>query len=468
MKSLLQRAYPHVPVFLQNAGISAYGYVYKWERFGPAFAPTCAEFLDRDRWSPERMQDYLTTALRGVLRRAYDAPFYREHWAAAGILERHLTDITPATLGRLPLLPKEALRRNPVGFVPDRGAPVGTLLSYYSSGSTGTPIRAICTRAGQQRFAAAREVRSYNWAGTSIRRPRAMIGGQPIIPRGAARPPYYRYNFAERQIYFSAYHISPTTIGNYVAGFNKRRPECVTGYAFSQFQVARLMLDQGLTFDVAPRAAITSSESLTPPMKEAIRQAWGCRAFQEYGSVENCGLATECESGSLHVHPDFGIVEIVDDEGAAVGPGVEGRVVCTALLNDAQFLVRYEIGDTAMWSERPCSCGRAHLPVLAGITGRVEDAVKSLDGRQLVRFHSIFINLPHVLQGQVVQESLDRFTVRVLADDGYGPAQADEIRRRMTDRLGLVQVVVQRVDELERSSRGKVRAVISRVPDHSA
>jgi phenylacetate-CoA ligase len=223
------------------------------------------------------------------------------------------------------------------------------------------------------------------------------------------------------------------------------------------------MVEHRLAFTFRPVASITSSEALTPGMKAVIDQAWGCRAFQEYGSVENCSLATECEAGSLHVSTDFGIVEIIDDFGSPAAPGVEGRVVCTGLLNEAQLLVRYEIGDTAMWSTEPCPCGRSHLPVLTRITGRVEDVVVSPDGRQMVRFHGIFINVPHVAQGQIVQESGDHFTVRVVTDDGFGSAEEAEIRKRMTDRLGPISVDVVRVAELERSARGKVRAVISRI-----
>lgn len=461
MRALFKRVYPYFPVPVQNLGISAFGYVYKRERFGGQFAPTLAGFVERDRWPVERMRAYVDETLRGVLRRALDTPYYRARWEEAGISDSDLSTMTAETLHRLPILKKESLRSDPTAFVPDRGTKVSGQLSYFSSGSTGTPIRAICTRTGQQRFAAAREVRSYRWAGTSILRPRAMIGGQPVVSTGHARPPFYRYNFAERQVYFSAYHISPATIADYVEGFNRHKPESVTGYAFSQFVVARMMLEQGLRFNFTPRAAVTSSERLTERMRQTIKQAWGCRAYEEYGSVENCGLATECEEGSLHVSPDFGIVEIVDDHGNPVGPGVEGRVLGTGLLNDAQFLIRYEIGDTAKWSDRRCGCGRDHLPVLEAVTGRVEDVVVGPDGRELVRFHGIFIGLPYVLEGQVIQEQLDHFRVRVITEDGFGEAQVREMQKRFDDRLGPVTVTVERVSELERTARGKVRAVIS-------
>jgi phenylacetate-CoA ligase len=453
--------YPHVPVPLQNAAISAFGIVYRHERFGGEFASVVAEFEARDRWPEDRMRQHVDTALGEVLRRAFDAPFYREHWAKAGITPTDVREITTASLHRLPVLKKDMVRRMPRAFVPDRGNKPGTLLTYYSSGSTGTPIQAICTRGGQRRFAAAREARSYRWAGTSILRPRGMIGGQPIVSPGSVRPPFHRYNATEKQVYFSAYHLTADRIHDYVHGLNRYRPECMTGYAFSQFRFAQLMVEAGLKSDAPLRAAVTSSEKLTDRMRAVIRDAWNCRAYEEYGSVENVALATECEAGSLHAHPDFGVLEIVDDQGHPVPPGVEGRLVCTGLQNDAQLLIRYEIGDTAAWSDQPCACGRTHLPRLAGITGRVEDVVVGMDGQQLVRFHSVFIDLPFVSEGQIVQEALDSFTIRVVADPEFGEAQVRVIEQRVRDRVGPVRVTVQRVQELERTERGKVRAVIS-------
>ena len=154
-------------------------------------------------------------------------------------------------------------------------------------------------------------------------------------------------------------------------------------------------------------------------MRIVIQETWGCRVFEEYGSVENCGLATECEHGNLHVSPDFGIIEIVDREGMPVPPGVEGKILCTGLLNDAQFVVRYEIGDMGIWSPEKCPCRRDHLPVLKEVTGRLENVVIGRDGRAMVRFHGIFVGLPYVLEGQVVQEEVDRFIVRSCGRKGF-------------------------------------------------
>ena len=147
------------------------------------------------------------------------------------------------------------------------------------------------------------------------------------MPEGDGQPPYYRYNWTERQLYFSAYHIGPATIADYVEGFNRYRPRLLTGYAYSHYSLAKLMLARGLHLDYKPLAIVLSSEKTTPLMRDVIQRAFGARVWEEYSSVENCICATECGHGSLHVSPDFGIVEILDDDGQPLAPGQVGRIV---------------------------------------------------------------------------------------------------------------------------------------------
>jgi phenylacetate-CoA ligase len=244
---------------------------------------------------------------------------------------------------------------------------------------------------------------------------------------------------------------------------NRYQPKVFTGCACAHYLLGRMMLEQGLALDYRPRALILGTEKLTPQMKAMLGQAFRARAYEEYGCGENCVLATECEYGSLHASPDFGIVEIVDAQGRPAPPGVEGRILCTSLLNEAQPLIRYEIGDLGAWAEGPCPCGRNHLPVLKEVVGRLEDVVTGPDGRQMVRFHGLFIDLPKVVEGQVIQEALDRFTIRVVALDGFGEPEAQVIRHRLLERLGNVKASIERVPAIPRTGRGKFRAVISKL-----
>lgn len=461
LAEITDRIYRYLPAWAQGLAVSAYGILYRHERLGGRFRDYVREFRERDRCSPAEMETYLTGRLRGVLLKAFDeVPYYRQRWRAAGFARGDLARLTPTSLPTLPITSKHDLRCAPDTFL---AAGARGLHRYCTSGSTGTPVTVVCNSDGHRRFMAARDVRSFGWAGSSILWPRAMIGGRMVVPGADSSGPFYRYNFAERQVYFSAYHITPANAAGYVAGFNRYRPRTLTGYAHSYYFLARLMLAEGLELRYRPDCLVLSSEKTTADMKRVIAAAFHARAYEEYGSVENCALATECEHGRLHVSPDFGIVEIVDDHGLPVPPGREGRILCTGLLNDVQPLIRYEIGDAASWSDAPCPCGRNQLPVLAAIEGRLEDVVVGPGGREMVRFHGLFIEVPGVMEGQVIQESLDLLRVRVVAGSDFGARESGLIERRVQERLGGVRVVVEKVDQIERTSRGKFRAVISRL-----
>jgi phenylacetate-CoA ligase len=465
MGSPLERCYPYLPVWAQNLGLSFYGLAYRQERLGGAFPEYVAGFRERDHWSAERMGEYTQRELRRVLVHAFrEVPYYQSHWSKAGIAQADLEQMTVADLARLPVTPKQDLRSAPEEFVARDVAARHKLRRYQTSGSTGTPVTTICTAADHRRFIAAREVRSFGWAGSSVRRSRSTLGGRLVVPTGTAGPPFHRYNRAERQVYFSAFHIAPANVPDYVAAFNRYRPQLLTGYAYAHYLLARMMIEQGVTLDYEPDVAVLSSEKLTPEMKRVIQQAFRTRAYEEYGMVENCVLVTECEQGRLHANADFGILEIVDGNGLPVPAEVRGRVLGTSLLAEAQPLIRYEIGDVAVWSADGCSCGRDQLPVIEEIVGRLEDVVVGPDGRELVRFHWVFVDLPHVLEGQIVQEALNRITVKLVTTDGYTQAEEQLIRRRFAERLGPLHLNIETVPSLPRTERGKFRAVISRLP----
>jgi phenylacetate-CoA ligase len=460
----LERFYPHAPLWAQILGINLFGLAWRWERLGGAFQRYTAEFLERDRWSPEQMNAYTQTQLTRALLHAFDqVPYYRSQWTHAGVTTSDLQHITPDTLHLLPVTPKNHVRNAPEQFIARDISRAQKLHPYRTSGSTGTPITAFYNADAHRRFMAAREARSFAWAGVSLRNPRAVIGGRMILPPGASAPPFHRYNWIEKQVYLSAFHIAPKNIIHYLNALNRYRPTLLTGYAYSYYALARMMREQHASLNFTPRAVVLVAEKVTPDMRRVIEEVFLTRTFEEYGSAENCVLATECEKGSLHAHPDFGILELVDDLGQPVPPGIDGRVLGTSLLNSAQPLIRYELGDVGVWSADPCPCGRRHLPVLAEILGRKDDALIGPDGREVSRFSTVFKGL-NVLECQVLQESTTRIQVKIVPASAFGPHDEQLIRTRILSQMGPVDIDIQPVTNIPRTARGKFQAVISKVP----
>jgi phenylacetate-CoA ligase len=444
-----------LPIGAQHEAISLYGLYWRRLRFGPGYAAFVQEYAAREHWDTVQWQAWQRQQLQVVLTAAAQhAPYYHQTWnqaQQAAALAGQLTE--------LPLLPKDPLRMAPQSFVRQDIHPRGVQV-FHTSGSTGTPIAVYYTIPELRQSLALREVRSAGWAGTSFRRPRATFSGRMVEPDPASRGPFYRFNRAEKQVYFSAFHLRPDTAAAYVDALRKHRIEWLTGYAVSYFLLARLILDQGLS--VPPlKAIITTSEKVTASMRQVMERAFGCRVYEEYSTVENAIFASECEQGRLHVSPDVAVVEILRPDGSACDPGEVGEVVVTSLARTYQPLIRFRLGDLAAWDTAPCPCGRA-MPVIQEVVGRIEDVVIGPDGRQMVRFHGVFVNQPHIHEGQVIQEALDRIRLKVVTADGFSAADEADLIQRVQQRLGrTVQVVVEPVVSIPRSKAGKFRAVIS-------
>lgn len=456
----LDKLYAKLPVWAQHSAVSLYGLYWQRLRFGAGYRPALADFEQRTQlttaewraWQTEALKDFLTATAQQV-------PHYRQTWSAA-----EKKSAAAGQLEDLPLLEKDAVRADAYAFL--RGdCARKRLQTFYTSGSTGTPIASLWTVQELRASMAVREARSARWAGVSFEQPRATFSGRMVEPDPASQGPFYRFNLAERQVYLSPFHLRPDTARQYVAALQKHKVEWLTGYAVSYHLLAQFILAGGIA--VPPlKAVVTTSEKVTEEMRAVMEQAYGCQVYEEYSTVENVLFASACRHRRLHVSPDVGVVEILRPDGSACAPGETGEVVATGLLRRTQPLIRFRLGDLAAWAkdDAPCPCGVA-LPVIEEVIGRLEDVITGPDGRQLVRFHGIFVNQPHVREGQVIQETLDRIRVKVVPVNGFGTADMQNIVSRIQQRLGTaVQVVVEPVDSIPRTASGKFKAVISLLP----
>ena len=441
--------------------ISAYGYDWKKRRFGGIFPVSYKAAKERENYTRAQWFSYQNEQLQKLLLHAFErVPFYRKSFQHAGISRQDLQRITIENLHRLPTLQKENLRQfGKTTLLSEVKEKDGRFFS--SSGSTGTPVSILLSPAMQQRWFGIYEARVRNWAGVSSAMPRGMIGGRRIIADAANRPPYYRYNYFEKQVYFSAYHISKQNADNYLKGIKHYGVEYMTGYAMSNYLLAQHFKEM----DMQPpqlKAVVTSSEKLTMPMRRLFQEVYGCKTFDGWGSVESCGLITECGHGSLHISEDAGIIEILDNELKPVQAGEWGTAYCTGLLNYDQPLIRYQIGDTLTASTATCSCGR-NMPVIREITGRIEDVIVGKDGRRMVRFHSIFNGLNTVNQAQVIQESLENITIKIVPAGKLNDSEIKLIKERIISQLGDVQITIEEVAVIPLTANGKFKAVISKL-----
>lgn len=449
--------YARLPVWGQNQAVTFYGYYWKWLRFGGRFQAHVRAFQERERFPSDEWSQWQQKMIKQVLSDAAAyVPYYRDTWTTAQKQAAQSGELTV-----LPLLEKDSVRANPQAFL-RQDMNSGRRLTFHTSGSTGTPIASIWTVDELRQSMALREVRSASWANTSFKEPRATFSGRLVEPDPDSKGPYYRFNRAEQQAYFSAFHLRPDTAHFYVQALHRHQIRWLTGYAVSYYLLARFILERQLS-PPPLQAVITTSEKVTPEMRQIMKDAYQCPVFEEYSTVENVLFAQDCEQGRLHVSPDAGLVEILRPDGFPCAPGEVGEVVATALIRVYQPLIRYRLGDLAAWSEEVCPCGR-NLPILKEVVGRIEDVIVGPDGRQMVRFHGIFVNQPHIQEGQIIQENIRLIKAKVVTTPDYNLADEQDIRQRIQQRLGTeVDVIVEPVSHIPRTPAGKFQAVISRI-----
>jgi phenylacetate-CoA ligase len=446
---------------MQNLLVSAYGYQWKRRRFGGVFKREYHAAKDRENFTSEQWRDYQDRQLRKISLHAFQqVPYYKSIFTRWGTDTEALRKISAETLSRLPVLTKENLRQFGTSTLIAGKKEKGGLF-FASSGSTGTPTQILFSRSMHQRWMAIFEQRVRNWAGVSSFISRGMIGGRRVLPFASNQPPYYRYNFFEKQLYLSAYHISPQNASEYLKGIKKYQVEYMTGYAMSNFFLAKFFLERGFQ---APemKAVLTSSEKLTDQMRATFMEVYGCKTFDSWSGVEACGLISECEHGGLHINPDAGFIEVLDENMIPVKYGEVGQVYCTGFINYDQPLIRYAIGDSVILSEKSCSCGRA-MPLVHEIVGRIEDVIVGKDGREMVRFHSVFNGLRSVRQAQVIQKDIDNLIINVVADGRLEEKDKQLMRERIVSQLGEINIYFECVEKIPLNRNGKFQAVVSNV-----
>ena len=200
------------------------------------------------------------------------------------------------------------------------------------------------------------------------------------------------------------------------------------------------------------------AENVFSHQVDAIKKAFGVRPTQHYGLVEAVANISECEHGKLHVDEDFSAVEFV--------PQINGtyKLLGTNFWNPAMPLIRYDTDDVVTLDPDGCRCGRPGR-VVREIDGRIEDYILLKDGSKVAQMDSIFKELTNIKAAQFYQDRPGAFTLRIVKGKDYSKSDERTLLSRIFARVGSdTEVTFDYVDDLERSSGGKIRLFINKLP----
>ena len=237
-------------------------------------------------------------------------------------------------------------------------------------------------------------------------------------------------------------------------------PRYIDSYPSAIATLATLLRDARLPAP-RPKAIITSSETLLGSQRLLVEDVFSTRCFDQYGCTEQAMYVSQCEHGTYHIHPEYGIVEVLRPDGVPASSGEIGEVICTTFSNDALPLFRYRTGDAAVVGGRSCPCARA-FPSLLEIVGRMDDMIVTPDGRKIGRLDPVFKGRQSVFEAQIVQQSSNRVLVRLVPTEGYTDEDGAAIVHELRARLGpTMDVALVRVPMIERTASGKFKSVVN-------
>lgn len=341
--------------------------------------------------------------------------------------------------GPAPILTRRVLQENNDEILNGHPATVRT------SGSTGTPVRIHMTAARKQLNAPGAKLLARHLGG-------ALQQIALISDHGR-----------QGELIVSVHTPIPEQLEILRQGHRERKVAAVITYPSNAELLSQEILKEGLDFSFIRRLGLMA-ETIDPGQIALFRQAFPkAKIWSNYSSMEFGLISFQCPYEPEFHHATIRKlgIEILDDDGRDCEPGQLGRLVITDYFNRASPLIRYEIGDLAEFGGE-CPCGRIALPTLKNILGKARGCFLLRNGRRIpyIDLSVALRDLPGMRQYQVIQEEVERFTVKVVSEHRLDAP----IEQAFARALGYSpRIDIETMDSIPRDPSGKFFICLSKV-----
>ena len=447
----LTSIYSKLPVCLQNACVSAYGFLRERRRYGGNFKEHYKSVLLTEFANDKEVYILQKEKLHNLLVTASTARYYKRLFSDIGV---DVVEEDPFEIfKKMPILSKESLRGNEKDFFTDK---VAGALDFHTSGSTGTPLNVKMSKSDHRLRMALLERQKNRFGVSHKSRHLTFVGKKITDPK---KKTFWRYNIFGNQMVMSVYDLSDGNKEKYLNAIVKYSPEVVEGYPSALTVVASWLRDGDVRLPV--KCVFATAETITSEQRQIIEAGFGAPVVGYYGSTEGATMITQCEYGKMHIDNESGMIEFVDDAGMPSKSGEMSRMLITSFTTEAMPLIRYDICDMAIWSDEICSCGRCGL-VVSEIVGRVDDVFITREKGNVGRLSTSLKLLPSfVRRAQIHQYSLDDFELMLESDECLSELELKVVCDDLCDKLGNVNITVSYTPKIPEGKNGKFRTQIN-------
>jgi phenylacetate-CoA ligase len=427
-------------------------------RRGPRYRHYSKMLLNTYRFSASELEDFQNRQLRKMVFHCYqNIPYYQETFVRLGLRPEDIQ--TKSDLGKLPIIDKKTVQADIERFISKKHrnflCNTGT-----TSGSTGMPGQFV-RDFDAINFEHAIVWRHWKNAGDHGKR-RVSLRGDIIVPSSQIRPPFWRYNPANRELQMSSYHLSRDNSIHYIRKILEFKPEVLYCGPSMGHVLAKFFRHHQVNYRFD--AVFTSSESLEPEVRQYIEEVFQCRIYDWYGQAERVAAIGQCRHGSYHIQEDYSIVELL--------PGKEDgsfELVGTQLHNYVMPLLRYRTQDFIYMSpiaisSQSCSCGSS-FRMVDRILGRTYGYLLTPEGYHIAITAHIPVGVDNVIETQFYQEKQGEVVLKVLTNGSFTEADREQlVTNTLNHTSPHMKVFVEEVSEIPRGPNGKFINIINKMP----
>ena len=359
--------------------IPRYHQALDFEALWREFPPPPDYFSGTYRLSRDQMRAMQEQRFLRQMERAWQVPFYRRHWSAAGMEPGDIRGLDD--LARIPPFSVHDMRESAgndppwadyIGIDPAEHAPLPLILQT-SGGTTGLPRPMIFTPRDREVMNIITGRRLY------------MQGVRPFdLVQVALSMGLTNGGVLAREGIWKYTGAVPVMTGSGAQTPTRRQIELIKAWK-AKFLIGfpaylrhmGLVARDELKLDPRELPVKGLIVHLGTDDRAALEALWGADVYDTYGCNECGTMAAECgHKSGMHVFEDAFVLEVNDPETLQPrSEGERGVVFITTLFKYAAPMIRYNMNDVTSVAAGECACGCVHRRITK-IFGRSDNMVK--------------------------------------------------------------------------------------------
>jgi len=324
-------------------------------------------------WTRQQIDDYQNDRLRKLIKHAVTTvPYYRDLFKQLGLTPDDIQ--TKEDLKKIPIVDKTIMRKEGIERFTSEAYSPAKRIFQRSGGSTGETFSFYVTK---EEYSFNLATKLSTWYNAGYR-----LGDRYVKIANAERSSLLKkvQDLMNNSVLITFSNIHEDELGNVLKEIERIRPLYIRSYPLPLYLLAQYKKKHE-GYHYSPKYIFTTGSTLSDNYRNEIESAFGCKIIDSYSCEGNANVYQSPNCDRYHVSEEFGITEVLDNEGNVVENGI-GRVISTDLWNFAHPFIRYDTRDLVEVSDEPCMCGNPRKRINR-IMGRECESFLQSDGKYI-------------------------------------------------------------------------------------